>query len=573
MRTPLAIGLLLTTACGTTSGADGPGAPAGASGGASDPQSPGPGGGGVSFGGAQDIGELRNILDNGGIPGPDTFDANGFFNEPYNAPPPVACGQVLCLVSGMSVGRDWVTGAHQATLQLSINTASAPAPQRLPMNLVVVVDHSGSMASDGRLDKVKIGLHTMIDQLHDDDRLAVVEFDDQVKVDAALGATLDRPALHAIIDGLVPGGSTDIFDGLDQGFRLLGDAPPSERQNRVILLSDGNATAGDVSQADILGMAQRRAVLGIGLTTIGVGDDFDVALMRGLAEQGAGNFYFLEDPAAATEVFTEELDFFMQPIALDIQIGATAGPGYQFVEAVGSNLWAGEPRRGAMQIPAVFASSRTTQSGEQGRRGGGSMIFIQINPVAGTTGRVADLTLSFRAPDSTERISQAVSLDYARDPAETPAVPYLSAPEMSERFGMYNMFLGIRAATVAPTPACAAAALRATRAAGTAWNQDHQDPDLAADLVLVDQYLANLRAFGAVDDAATVATCRTQTTPPVLPPVGSPPTDPPTDPPIDPPARSDRRASLLSCSTGGAAGGLPIALAALAALGSRRRRR
>jgi len=138
---------------------------------------------------------------------------------------------------------------------------------------------------------------------------------------------------------------------------------------------------------------------------------------------------------------------------------------------------------------------------------------------------------------------------------------------------MYNMFLGIRAATVAPTPACAAAALRATRAAGTAWNQDHQDPDLAADLVLVDQYLANLRAFGAVDDAATVATCRTQTTPPVLPPVGSPPTDPPTDPPIDPPARSDRRASLLSCSTGGAAGGLPIALAALAALGSRRRRR
>ncbi|MGH9886826.1 MAG: vWA domain-containing protein, partial [bacterium] len=42
-------------------------------------------GGGVSFGGAQDIGELRAILDRGEIPGPDTFDANGFFNEHYNA--------------------------------------------------------------------------------------------------------------------------------------------------------------------------------------------------------------------------------------------------------------------------------------------------------------------------------------------------------------------------------------------------------------------------------------------------------------------------------------------------------
>src|SRR5439155_18446413 len=47
-----------------------------------------PPGGGVSFGGAQDIGELRAILDRGEIPGPDTFDANGFFNEHYNVSPP-----------------------------------------------------------------------------------------------------------------------------------------------------------------------------------------------------------------------------------------------------------------------------------------------------------------------------------------------------------------------------------------------------------------------------------------------------------------------------------------------------
>ena len=46
------------------------------------------GGGGVSFGGAQDIGEFRGILERGEIPGPDTLDANGFFNEHFNAPPP-----------------------------------------------------------------------------------------------------------------------------------------------------------------------------------------------------------------------------------------------------------------------------------------------------------------------------------------------------------------------------------------------------------------------------------------------------------------------------------------------------
>ena len=252
MRIPLSVVFVFSAACvGATSAGDSaaPGA--------------GGGGGGVSFGGAQDVGEFRAILDQGSIPGPDTLDANGFFNEHYNAPPPASCGSLLCAVPGMSVGRDWLTGAHQATLQISvISTVDPKTFHRLPMNLVVVVDHSGSMASDGRLTKVKAGLHTMIDNLHDEDRLALVEFDDQVDIDATFGATLDRPALHAIIDRLEPRGSTNIYDGLDQGFRLLGDTPASERQNRVIFLSDGNATAGDTSEAHIMQMARDRVKRG-----------------------------------------------------------------------------------------------------------------------------------------------------------------------------------------------------------------------------------------------------------------------------------------------------------------------
>src|SRR5678815_1262245 len=130
--------------------------------------------------------------------------------DSFNAPPPASCGALLCAVPGMSVGRDWLTGAHQATLQISVSTTVDPSTyHRLPMNLVVVVDHSGSMAADGRLDKVKVGLHTLIDHLQ-------------------------------------------------AGFRLLGDAPASERQNRVIFLSDGNATAGDTSQDHTLAMAASR---------------------------------------------------------------------------------------------------------------------------------------------------------------------------------------------------------------------------------------------------------------------------------------------------------------------------
>lgn len=513
-------------------------------------------GGGVSFGGAQDFGEFRGILDRGEIPGPETLDANGFFNEHFNAPPPAACGAVLCAVPGMAVGRDWMTGAHQATLQISVSTSVDPSTfHRLPMNLVVVVDHSGSMASDDRLVKVKAGLHTMIDQLQAEDRLALVEFDDRVDIDATLATALDRPALHAIVDSLQPRGATNIYEGLRQGFLLLGDAPQSDRQNRVIFLSDGLATAGNTSQSAILAMAASRVRLGIGLTTIGVGNEFDVALMRGLAEQGAGNFYFLEDPSAATEVFTEELDFFMQPIALDIAIDAGAGPGFQLGEAVGSQLWSSTSRAGSMQLPAAFVASRTTQGGGQGRRGGGSMIFVHLTPVAGNTGRVADVTLSYRTPGSPERISQTVSLDYAADPTVTPEQPYLSAPEMAERYAMYNMFLGLRAATQATDAACALGILDATRASAAAWNRTHEDPDIAADVMLLDQYSANLRAHAG--NGTRPATECPIATDPYRPIDGDPLDDHP---------------HYHACSSGGVAGGLPIALAALGLCVRRRRR-
>jgi Ca-activated chloride channel family protein len=470
------------------------------------------GGGGVSFGGAQDIGEFRSILDRGEIPGSSTLDANGFFNEHYAAPPPATCGGKLCITGGLSVGRAWLDDRHQATLQIAISTNVDPSTYtRLPMRLVVVVDHSGSMAADGRLDKVKVGLATLIDNLKPEDRLALLSFDDVVTVNAPFGQTLDRAALKAEAAKLQPRGGTNIHDGLKAGLDLLGDAPPSDRQNRVIFLSDGLATVGNTSTSSIIEMATSRIVRGVGLTTIGVGNDFDAPLMRGLAERGAGNFYYLEDAGAANEVFRDELDYFMSPLALELKVDATAAAGWEMRGAVGSSLWQSSARSGAMSIPAVFLASRTSQIPDPsgGRRGGGSMIFIDLVASGTAPGRVADLKLSYRLPGSTERITDTVALDYDGDPSATPADPHLSYAAMAERYAMYNMYLGLRAATdhAAGSYDCAAAALSATRRHGQAWLAEHEaDQDLAADLALVDQFLANLAERGATT-GRSLASC------------------------------------------------------------------
>lgn len=468
------------------------------------------GGGGVTFGGAQDIGEFRGLLEAGEIPGPNTLDANGFFNEHWNPPPPGPCTTRLCLNAGLSVGKDWVTGQYQAALQLSVNTSvSASDFERLPMNLVVVVDHSGSMASDLRLEKVKTGLHTLIDSLEDADRLSIISFDDLVTVDAPFTATLDRPNLHTVVDALEPRGATNIYDGLRAGLDALGE-PPNERQNRVIFLSDGRATAGNTDPVAIKEMALGYVSRGIGLTTVGVGLDFDVALMRGLAESGAGNFYFVEDAEAATEVFTDELAYFLTPIALDVELTATSAPGWSFTDVVGSTLWEARPTSGEMKIPAVFLASRTDQAPDPtgGRRGGGSMIFIGLDANTTSAGRVAELALSYRLPDSTERLTHSMTLDYDRDPSQTLEDPYLSYPSMHERYAMYNTFLALKlAATLAEDDyGCALAVLTAARTVLAAWVPAHEeDQDLAADLALVDLFIANLRATGTPE--RTVEQC------------------------------------------------------------------
>lgn len=515
--------------------------------------------GGVSFGGGQDIGQLRAILDRGDVPGAEVLDANGFFNEHYNAPSPASCGTVLCVTPGMSVGRDWLTGAHQATLQLSVSTSVNPEDYaRLPMQLVVVVDHSGSMASDGRLTKVKQGLHTLIDGLLDEDRLAIVEFDDEVDTVAPFASTLDRVRLHKVVDGLQPRGGTNIHDGLAQGFGLLGDRPANERQNRVILLSDGLATAGNTSQDAMFALAREHVSSGVALSTIGVGNDFDVALMRGLAEQGAGSYYFLEDPAAADEVFEEELDYFLQPIALDVRLEAVAQPGFELGEVTGSTLWTAQPGAGAMTIPAVFVASRTSQTGGQGRRGGGSMIFAHLTPSAGSTGKVAQVTLSFRLPGTQERQTQSIALDYGSDASKSPEQPYLSSPELAERFGMYNTFLGLRAAMRSTDPRCALAILGATATAAGAWNAQHEDPDIAADLALLAQYSSNIREHNPGLEPAPIATC-----PAAMQPYDAVNYEEPY--PVD-----DIRYQEYACSAGSPSGLAPLALALLAL---RRRRR
>ena len=468
------------------------------------------GGGGVGLGGAQDIGQFRAILDRGGIPGEATLDANGFFAEHYSEAPPADCGQPLCLVGMMAVGQSWTTEQAQAVLQVSMSTPVDPADlERKPLDMVVVIDTSGSMLADLRIDYARTGLHQLVDGLAEGDRFALVNYSDGVSERWTLSQGLDRPAIHGVIDQLQASGATNLHDGLERGLAIASAARSPERQSRVMLLSDGMANVGISDDASIRAMAEAYLTDGIGLTTIGVGLEFNVELMRGLAERGAGNFYFLESPIAIAEVFQEELDVALTPLALDVELAVTSADGWSLGEVVGTRYWLGAASAGSVDFPAVFVASRENDDpeGELGRRGAGGAVFVTMLPDDGdvweTRGWTADVNLRYELPDGGEPQSQTIAVSSDARPSADPADVWLSDQAMEEHYAMRELYLGLRQATREAgtgTYDGAIATLERLDGHAAAWVRATGDADVEADRMLIDQFIANLQAGGAYDD-------------------------------------------------------------------------
>ncbi len=466
------------------------------------------GGGNVGFGGAQDIGQFRDILDQGLIPAPTTLDANGFFSEHYTELPAPDCGQPLCLHGMVSVNPTWSDQAAQTVLRVALNTTISPEDlQAKPRDIIVVVDTSGSMSQDDRMSYVKTGLDLLIDEMGELDRIGIVSYASEGLVRAELGEG-SKEELHLIVEELRADGGTNIYAGLELGMQMAASNLSGERQSRVILLSDGNITVGRNSD-EVSSMSDAFVSDGIGLTTIGVGNSFNLDLMRGLAESGSGNFYYLENPEAVSEVFTEELSYFAEPIALGLEVSVQTAESHRIGEVIGTRLWqvdeeGGNARGGSLGVPALFLSSRVdAEDNAQGRRGGGSSIYIALERASGLPlgDSLATVTASYRLPGSDEVITQEIVVANAVGD-ELPETGYVSHLEMLKAYAVYNIFMGLRQACseALNSHSQSLATIRLLRDKASEWNSRVPDADLSDDMAILDQFEANLEGHGAWTD-------------------------------------------------------------------------
>jgi Ca-activated chloride channel family protein len=459
----------------------------------------------VGVSGAQDFGAFRKALDDGRIPARDTIDATGFFAEHFTSLPPPTCGKHFCLHGMLSVSKDLARGGPLTLLQMGMNSTIDPTTvQKPPLNLAVVLDHSGSMAAAGKMDFAKQGVQLLIDALAPTDTFTLVIFDDQVQTVFGPAHVTDKEALKGKIGEIQPAGGTNIYDGLEAGYKTVLTTPNENEQRRVIFLTDGLPTVGKIDVGTIRAMSVGYNQKYVGLTTIGLGGDVNVPLLRGLAEGGGGNFYFVEKPAAVKEVFMEELAFFVAPIAFDLELSFTELPGYSLKAVHGTALWQPVMGGGKVNVPSVFLVSRTsTMPGPNGgRRGGGSAIMAELAQALGTPAGpqpVGKLSLKYRIPGHTEVETQEAEVTYMNPAGPAPEVPdFYSDKAIEKNTLILNFFFAFRdATTYAPTDPTRALKLLTTfqtqiQARLVEWT----DEDLQDDLKLLQRFIDVLKGAG-----------------------------------------------------------------------------
>lgn len=210
------------------------------------------------------------------------------------------------------------TEPDEVLLRIGLQARDVRDRAREDAALTFVIDTSGSMEREGRLELLKDALRLLVDQLGRNDTVAIVTFGDEARVLLEPTRATDANRILGTIEELRPGGSTNLEAGLRLGYELARTSLTENGIDRVVLASDGVANVGLTDSESILAAIQRDAAAGIELVSVGVGmGNYNDTLLEQLADQGDGFYAYVNVLDEARRLFTEDLTGTLQTVALD----------------------------------------------------------------------------------------------------------------------------------------------------------------------------------------------------------------------------------------------------------------
>jgi Ca-activated chloride channel homolog len=188
----------------------------------------------------------------------------------------------------------------QRQLAISISAKTEMTDRNVPLNLCLILDHSGSMS--GRpLETVKKAATRLVDRLSPGDRLSVVVFDHRAKVLVSNQAIENPDRIKQQINRLAADGGTAIDEGLRLGIEELAKGK-KETVSQAFLLTDGENEHGDNNRC--LKFSQLAASYNLTLNALGFGDNWNQDILEKIADAGGGTLSYIQQPDQVVDEFS-----------------------------------------------------------------------------------------------------------------------------------------------------------------------------------------------------------------------------------------------------------------------------
>jgi Ca-activated chloride channel family protein len=318
----------------------------------------------------------RYVAD-GNLPDPASVRVEEFvnaFDQGYGAPEDGTFGIIA------DGGPSPFLGEDEVLLRIGVKAKTIARSERPDASLTFVVDTSGSMAREDRLELAKASLRYLVERLHERDTVAIVGFGTDARVLLDPTRASDASRILAAIDELEPGGSTNAEAGLRLGYQLAAETMAEAGINRVILASDGVANIGAVDPQQILARIRPDAEAGVQLVTVGFGmGNYNDVLMEQLADKGDGFYAYVNTIDDAQTLFGTKLVSTIDTVALDARAQVEFNPdvveGYRLLGYENRAIPDQEFRNDEVDAGAIGAGHAATALYALRLTGGGEGVF------------------------------------------------------------------------------------------------------------------------------------------------------------------------------------------------------
>jgi len=363
---------------------------------------------GLSVGGAKDTDNFEENIRRGYLPKLDAITYEGTFYQHYfDTALTGECHALFCPSYAKAVTQNLYTGEKYYYLSVGLNSGmNASDFKRKKLNLVVVIDISGSMSSGfgtyyydkkpryatekNKMQIANESIAAMLGHLAPYDRLGVVLFDNNaypVKPFRRVGDT-DMQAIRKHILALRPRGGTNWSTGYRTARDYFKTIRKKGYENRIIFITDAMPNRGEMRKEGLLGMAKEAAKHNIHTTFIGVGVDFNTDLVEYVSKIKGANYYSVHSSEEFSQRLDKEFDYMVTPLVYDLTL-ELASEGFK-IDAVYGAPKANRATGRILQIDTLFPSA------SNGKKVKGGVVLLRLKK----TGPSSDIQLSVRYRDT-----------------------------------------------------------------------------------------------------------------------------------------------------------------------------